>query len=171
MVNIDPEVAAQIYKSASISLCSNVEGQLMVGLMCNPPKAGDASHAQLRSRSYCVLHHFSAFPSLSIYLSFALSHSRVSSFLLLLRSLARHSVDARAQIRCRARRHALVAAAARAEAGDRDGAAAGRHVPADRRRALPLPADCAAAQGGRRGRRAQKAAGRHVRFFIFRLAQ
>jgi hypothetical protein len=43
LINIDPQVAAQIYKIASISLCSNVEGQLMVGLMCNPPKKGDAS--------------------------------------------------------------------------------------------------------------------------------
>ncbi len=87
MVNIDPEVAAQIYKSASISLCSNVEGQLMVGLMCNPPKAGDASYAQLRCRRYLFfLHHFSAFPSplsLSLFLIPRLSFS------LLLRSLAR----------------------------------------------------------------------------------
>jgi alanine transaminase len=43
-VNIDPEVAAQLYKLASISLCSNVEGQIMVGLMTNPPKKGDASY-------------------------------------------------------------------------------------------------------------------------------
>jgi hypothetical protein len=30
MINIDPEVRMQIYKMASISLCSNVEGQIMV---------------------------------------------------------------------------------------------------------------------------------------------
>ena len=44
LLNIDPAVAAQIYKLASISLCSNIEGQIMVGLMVNPPKKGDASY-------------------------------------------------------------------------------------------------------------------------------
>ncbi|KAI8608489.1 pyridoxal phosphate-dependent transferase [Chytriomyces sp. MP71] len=42
--NIDPEVMAQFYKIASISLCPPVHGQLMVGLMTNPPRAGDASY-------------------------------------------------------------------------------------------------------------------------------
>jgi hypothetical protein len=30
LVNIDPDVKMQLYKMASISLCSNVEGQIMV---------------------------------------------------------------------------------------------------------------------------------------------
>ncbi len=38
-----PEVREQIYKAASISLCSNVHGQVMVELMVNPPKPGDES--------------------------------------------------------------------------------------------------------------------------------
>ncbi|KAI8610844.1 pyridoxal phosphate-dependent transferase [Chytriomyces sp. MP71] len=42
--NIDPEVMAQFYKIASISLCPPVHGQLMVGLMTNPPRDGDASY-------------------------------------------------------------------------------------------------------------------------------
>ncbi|TPX47593.1 hypothetical protein CcCBS67573_g10239 [Chytriomyces confervae] len=46
--NIDPEVMAQFYKIASISLCPPVHGQLMVGLMTNPPKEGDASYAEYR---------------------------------------------------------------------------------------------------------------------------
>ena len=37
-----------LYKTASIGLCSNVEGQLMVGLMVNPPQPGSASYD-----SYC----------------------------------------------------------------------------------------------------------------------
>lgn len=37
------DVVAQLYKLASISLCSNVEGQLMMGLMCKPPVDGEAS--------------------------------------------------------------------------------------------------------------------------------
>lgn len=35
--NIDHEVLAQLYKLVSISLCSNIDGQLMVGLMADPP--------------------------------------------------------------------------------------------------------------------------------------
>lgn len=42
-VGIDPKVKEQLYKIASVSLCPPVHGQLMVGLMVNPPKEGDAS--------------------------------------------------------------------------------------------------------------------------------
>jgi len=41
--NIDPEVQAEFYKLASINLCPNVLGQLMVGNMVSPPKEGDPS--------------------------------------------------------------------------------------------------------------------------------
>eukprot|EP00941_MAST-03F_sp_MAST-3F-sp1_P003575 g3575.t1 len=40
--NIDPAVKQQLYKLASISLCSNVMGQVAVGLMVNPPREGKA---------------------------------------------------------------------------------------------------------------------------------
>ena len=40
--NIAPDVKQQLYKLASISLCSNLLGQLAVGLMVNPPKEGEA---------------------------------------------------------------------------------------------------------------------------------
>lgn len=46
LVNIDPEVKDQFYKLVSVNLCSNIEGQLMVGMMTNPPKEGDASYAR-----------------------------------------------------------------------------------------------------------------------------
>ena len=41
--NIDADVKAELYKLCSVSLCSNVPGQLMVGLMVNPPAEGDES--------------------------------------------------------------------------------------------------------------------------------
>ncbi|KAJ3369503.1 hypothetical protein GGF31_005213 [Allomyces arbusculus] len=43
-VNLDAGVLAQLYKLASISLCPNVQGQLAVELMVNPPQPGDASY-------------------------------------------------------------------------------------------------------------------------------
>jgi alanine transaminase len=46
LVGFPADVRAQLYKFASISLCSNLVGQLATGLMVNPPKAGDASHEQ-----------------------------------------------------------------------------------------------------------------------------
>jgi alanine transaminase len=48
-VNIDPAIMEQIYKIASISLCPNVHGQIMVDLMTNPPAEGDASHPQYKA--------------------------------------------------------------------------------------------------------------------------
>jgi alanine transaminase len=44
VTNFPEDVLAQLYKLASISLCSNVTGQLTVGLMVNPPRDGDASY-------------------------------------------------------------------------------------------------------------------------------
>ncbi|KAH9116493.1 hypothetical protein AeMF1_009584 [Aphanomyces euteiches] len=44
LVNFAPDVLEEIYKLVSINLCSNIEGQLMVALMTNPPKPGDASY-------------------------------------------------------------------------------------------------------------------------------
>jgi len=42
----DPEVQAQLLKLVSIGLCSNVMGQIAVGLMVKPPQPGEASHAK-----------------------------------------------------------------------------------------------------------------------------
>jgi len=41
----DPAVQAQLLKLVSIGLCSNVMGQIAVGLMVRPPQPGEASHA------------------------------------------------------------------------------------------------------------------------------
>ncbi|KAI9349973.1 pyridoxal phosphate-dependent transferase [Pilaira anomala] len=43
-VNLDSEILEQIYKMASVSLCPNLHGQILVDLMCNPPRVGDASY-------------------------------------------------------------------------------------------------------------------------------
>jgi len=44
--NIPADAKEQLVKLASVSLCSNTSGQLMTGLMVNPPKKGDASFEQ-----------------------------------------------------------------------------------------------------------------------------
>lgn len=45
-LGIPADVQAQIIKLSSINLCPNTMGQVMVGLMSNPPKPGDPSHEQ-----------------------------------------------------------------------------------------------------------------------------
>lgn len=42
-VNLDQHIMDQLYKMASVSLCPNLHGQILVDLMCNPPRLGDAS--------------------------------------------------------------------------------------------------------------------------------
>jgi alanine transaminase len=44
LCGVDPAVVDQLYKLVSVSLCSNLEGQIMTSLMTNPPKDGDASY-------------------------------------------------------------------------------------------------------------------------------
>ncbi|KAF9194982.1 hypothetical protein BGZ51_005946 [Haplosporangium sp. Z 767] len=43
---LDTSIMEQIYKISSISLCPNVQGQIMVDLMVKPPKKGDPSYEQ-----------------------------------------------------------------------------------------------------------------------------
>ena len=45
-LGIPADVQAQILKLSSINLCPNTMGQVMIGLMSNPPKPGDPSHEQ-----------------------------------------------------------------------------------------------------------------------------
>ncbi|KAG0166342.1 hypothetical protein DFQ28_010665 [Apophysomyces sp. BC1034] len=47
-VNIDQGVMEQLYKIASVSLCPNIHGQIMVDLMTNPPVEGDISYPQYK---------------------------------------------------------------------------------------------------------------------------
>eukprot|EP00804_Cyclotella_cryptica_P025869 CCRYP_002724-RA/>CCRYP_002724-RA protein AED:0.05 eAED:0.05 QI:5/1/1/1/1/1/4/231/717 len=44
--NIDPYVQTQLYKLASSSLCSSVDGQIMTSLMVRPPLPGEESNKQ-----------------------------------------------------------------------------------------------------------------------------
>ena len=53
--NVPEEIKAQILKIASVSLCSSVPGQLAVGLMVNPPRAGDASFAAYDGERRAIL--------------------------------------------------------------------------------------------------------------------
>lgn len=47
--NVDEEVISELYKLASISLCPNVSGQLMVHLMVDPPKESDPSYLKYQA--------------------------------------------------------------------------------------------------------------------------
>ncbi|KAL0082200.1 pyridoxal phosphate-dependent transferase [Phycomyces blakesleeanus] len=47
--NFDEKVLEQVYKMASVSLCPNLHGQILVDLMCDPPRKGDVSYANYRA--------------------------------------------------------------------------------------------------------------------------
>lgn len=51
----DKAVMAQLTKLASVSLCSNVPGQLAVSCMVRPPAPGDASHAAYEAERDAIL--------------------------------------------------------------------------------------------------------------------
>ncbi len=38
LVNVSPDVVSEFYKLASINLCSNLNGQICMALVMNPPK-------------------------------------------------------------------------------------------------------------------------------------
>jgi alanine transaminase len=42
-------VREQIYKLASVNLCSNITGQILASLIMNPPKAGDESYTSYKA--------------------------------------------------------------------------------------------------------------------------
>ena len=42
--NFDPAVVDELYKISAINLCSNMPGQIALGIMVNPPKPGDPSY-------------------------------------------------------------------------------------------------------------------------------
>nr|AIT69924.1 alanine transaminase [Colpomenia sinuosa] len=52
---IGAEVRAELYKLASLSLCSNTIGQLATGIMINPPKPGDPSFATFQKERDDIL--------------------------------------------------------------------------------------------------------------------
>lgn len=74
--NVDTNVAEELYKLSAINLCSNLVGQVAVGLMCNPPRKGDPSfplydqevtqlHQSLQRRAARISAAFNALPGVS----------------------------------------------------------------------------------------------------------
>jgi alanine transaminase len=44
VTGFSPEIREQIYKLATVNLCSNISGQILASLVMNPPKVGDESY-------------------------------------------------------------------------------------------------------------------------------
>lgn len=55
LVGFPAKVRAEIYKLKSIGLCSNTSGQIMAGLMCQPPRPGDPSHEAYAAERDAIL--------------------------------------------------------------------------------------------------------------------
>lgn len=55
ITGFSPDVREQIYKVASVNLCSNVSGQILASLVMNPPKAGDESFESFMSERDGIL--------------------------------------------------------------------------------------------------------------------
>ncbi|WJX92344.1 Alanine--glyoxylate aminotransferase 2, mitochondrial [Trifolium repens] len=49
------DVREQIYKLASMNLCSNITGQILASLIMNPPKVGDESYASFTAEKDSIL--------------------------------------------------------------------------------------------------------------------
>ncbi|KAG0597947.1 hypothetical protein M758_12G032500 [Ceratodon purpureus] len=49
------DVKGQLYKLASVNLCSNVSGQILMSLVMNPPKVGDKSYEQFARERDAIL--------------------------------------------------------------------------------------------------------------------
>lgn len=47
-INLDQGILDQIYKMASVSLCPNIHGQILVDLMCRPPQPNEPSYPTYR---------------------------------------------------------------------------------------------------------------------------
>ena len=47
--SVDEGVVDQLYKISSVSLCSNVDAQILMDLKVNPPKEGDESYEQYKN--------------------------------------------------------------------------------------------------------------------------
>lgn len=48
-VNLHPKTVEELYKVASINLCPNLNGQVSMSLMMNPPQPGDESYPQYKA--------------------------------------------------------------------------------------------------------------------------
>lgn len=50
-----PDIREQIYKVASVNLCSNISGQILASLVMSPPKVGDESYESYRAERDGIL--------------------------------------------------------------------------------------------------------------------
>ncbi|KZV32567.1 alanine aminotransferase 2 [Dorcoceras hygrometricum] len=55
VTGFSPEVREQIYKMASVNLCSNISGQILASLVMNPPKVGDESYESYSAEKDAIL--------------------------------------------------------------------------------------------------------------------
>lgn len=54
--NMDEHAVNMVYKCLSISLCSNIPGQVAVDVMMNPPQPGDPSHERFERETQSTFH-------------------------------------------------------------------------------------------------------------------
>ncbi|KAL2243147.1 alanine aminotransferase 2 [Sesamum indicum] len=55
VTGFSPEIREQIYKVASVNLCSNISGQILASLVMNPPKVGDESYESYSAEKDAIL--------------------------------------------------------------------------------------------------------------------
>ncbi|CAH9088690.1 unnamed protein product [Cuscuta europaea] len=55
VTGFSPEIREQIYKVASVNLCSNISGQILASLVMSPPKVGDESYESFCAEKDAIL--------------------------------------------------------------------------------------------------------------------
>ncbi|KAI3463190.1 hypothetical protein Pfo_019853 [Paulownia fortunei] len=55
ITGFSPEIREQIYKLASVNLCSNISGQILASLVMEPPKVGDESYGSYSAEKVAIL--------------------------------------------------------------------------------------------------------------------
>ncbi|XP_073139537.1 alanine aminotransferase 2-like [Henckelia pumila] len=55
VTGFSPLIREQIYKVASVNLCSNISGQILASLVMNPPKVGDESYESYSAEKDAIL--------------------------------------------------------------------------------------------------------------------
>lgn len=55
VTGFSPEIREQIYKVASVNLCSNISGQILASLVMSPPKVGDESYDSFCAEKDAIL--------------------------------------------------------------------------------------------------------------------
>lgn len=55
VTGLNKDVKEQLYKIASVNLCSNISGQILMSLVMNPPKDGEESYEQFMEEKEAIL--------------------------------------------------------------------------------------------------------------------